>query len=165
MIHCRSALLLAIAGLAAASATLPAQQPAAGRRAVRVPATVALADHPLNGGAAFLIQRRAGSTPSDVILLGPGATDSTLSAAITTLLASRSIAGDVPATSAILRMRPQQSHARPHVHYPWAGRVVADLLKAPRTEVEGVGEYRALEIWLPAQHPSRASRPPAQAPH
>jgi len=123
----------------------------------RVPVTVALVTEMPQPGAPFLVQRRPGVTPHDVILLPDSVTASQLSEAVRVLLLARERGGDTAGTAVTLRLRPHQAHPGPPLTFPWAHRVIADLRRAERRTVPAVGNVRAVEIWLP---PQRARRPP-----
>lgn len=145
--------------LAAVAGSLSAQQDGSRQRAARrVPVTVVLVDRLPNTDAAFLVQRRPELRPHDVILLRSDATAATLDQAVRTLLTARQISGDSARTRVTTRMRPQQQARAARREFPWVGRVLADLRKAGRTDVPGLGRVRSVEIWLPRQAAPRNQR-------
>lgn len=148
--HRKGCFLAATSLLAAALitglSTLAAQQP----ERTRVPVTIALVDKLLDPTAPFVILRRTAVTPADVILLRTGAGPQQLSAAVQALRMARRQGGDRASRDALLRPRPrQESRARGARPLPWAPRVIADLHRAARSEVPGVGSVRVVQIWLP----------------
>ena len=133
-------------------ASAPAAQQPANRQPRRVSATVVLVDSLTQPDAPFVIVRRPGSTPADLILLRSGADAAQLSEAVRGLLTARQANGDFAPTAAIFRVRPHQragAIARPA--FPWAPRVLNDLRRAEPREISGVGRVRAVQIWLPRQ--------------
>jgi hypothetical protein len=150
--------VLAVSVLVAGRGTLAAQQP----ERTRVPVTVALVDELPDPATPFVILRRADMMPRDVILLRTGAGPQQLSAAVQALLMARRQGGDQAPGSAMLRVRPRQNSrthtARP---LPWAPRVIADLRRAARRDVPGVGSARVVEIWLPRTPVPKPDRNPA----
>jgi hypothetical protein len=137
---------LLAAALITGRSTLAAQQP----ERTRVPVTIALVDELPDPTALFVILRRADATPADVILLRTGAGPQQLSAAVQALRMARRQGGDQAFRDAMLRARPHQDdrarNARP---LPWAPQVIADLHRAARREVPGVGSVQSVQIWLP----------------
>jgi hypothetical protein len=122
-------------------------------QAGRVPVTIVLVDSLAQADAPFIVVRRADAAPADVILLRAGADAEQLSDGIRALLVARQASGDHPAATRTLRVRPNQAQAARRPPLPWAGRVLADLRKAERRPVQGVGIRPAVTIWLPRQHP------------
>lgn len=150
-------LLLCLFALGTGAETIVAQQPGSARPR-RVAATIVLVDSLTQPGAPFLLVRRPGATPADLILVHSGVDPTQLSDAIRGLLTARQSGGDFPRLAATLRVRPQQrtgAAARPA--FPWAARVLGDLRRAAVREVHGVGRARAVEIWLPRQGDGRAA--------
>jgi hypothetical protein len=141
--------------LGAGTPPTTAQQPGGGRPS-RVGATVVLVDSVHQRNAAFVIVRRPGASPADLILVRSDVDAAQLSDAIRGLLTARQADGDVASTAATFRVRPQQragTGARPV--FPWAPRVLNDLRRAAPREISGVGRVRAVEIWLPRQGTGR----------
>jgi len=135
-----------------------AQQPRQGQLR-RVAATVVLVDSIVQPDAPFVIVRRPGSTPTDLILVRAGVDAVGLSDAIRGLLTARLANGDFARTAATFRIRPQRragESARPA--FPWAPRVLNDLTRAERREISGVGRVRAVQIWLPRQGNGRTPK-------
>jgi hypothetical protein len=118
---------------------------------VRFPVTVALVDSLPVPGVSFVVQRRADLTPADLILVRVGTNPAEVSDAIRTLITARQASGDLPATTATIRMRPQQRTQSGRREFPWSPRVLADLRRAPPRTIPGVGNVRAVDIWLPSQ--------------
>jgi hypothetical protein len=129
-----------------------AQQPTA-RAPGRVPATVALVDNLPVSGVSFVVQRRPGRTPTDLILLRKSATAAELSDAVRTLATARSAGGDYPMEGATVRMRAHQKSEIRRMELPWTRAVLARLHRAKPRTVEGVGTVPAVAIWLPRQVP------------
>jgi hypothetical protein len=121
----------------------------------RVPVTVVLSKEPLGPDIPFLIKRQAGAKPRDVIVMSPGSNPGQLSDAIRTLMEVRELSGDLPATNATMRMRPQQHHKTQLTSLPWTPRVLNDLKGAKFKTVVGVGKVRTVDIWLPRQQPEK----------
>ena len=122
----------------------------------RVPATIVLTDSIAQRGAEFVIVRRVGVAPHDLIVLRTGASAAHLSEAVRALIVARQAGGDRAKAPATMRVRPQESRsqrqraaARPVL--PWAPRVIADLRTAERRTIVGVGTVPAVQIWLPPQ--------------
>jgi hypothetical protein len=139
--------------------TTAAAQQSATRRPQRVPATIVLTDFINQRDASWVIVRRPGGVPADVILLRSGASVDELSEAIRGLMTARYANGDVAPAAATFRVRPRTragADARPAL--PWAPRVLNDLRRAQLREVSGFGRVRAVEIWLPRQGNGRATR-------
>jgi hypothetical protein len=86
-----------------------------------------------------------------LILLRRDALSTDLSEAIRTLMAARQIGGDVPATRATLRVRRSNGPGTARKDLPWAARVMADLQKAERKAIKGVGKGRFVVVHLPKQ--------------
>lgn len=125
----------------------------------RVPATIVLSDT-RPAGSRFVLRRVPNAARPDVIVLAPDATADDLTDAVRTLLTARHKDGDKPVANQILRIRPTRSGA-PRPAYPWIPRVLADVKGADRIDIPGVGNVRAVQIWLPGKYKSRpASRKP-----
>lgn len=127
-------------------------------RPQRVPVTIVMVDSINQRDASYVILRRPGGVPADVILLRSGASVNQLSEAIRGLLTARYANGDVAPTAATFRVRPRMragADARPAL--PWAARVLNDLRRAELRELSGFGRVRAVEIWLPRQGNGRAT--------
>lgn len=160
---CRTTLksVLVALSLLVLAAPLHAQAPgsAAPARMPRIPVTIVLVDEmpAAAGDAAFVILRRADLSPHDVIVLHRAADRSQLSEAVRTLIAARQAHGDSATTGGMVRMSSRTAQGR-RPDLPWIGRVLADLRRAERKPVPGVGAVQAVEIWLPAQRP-RGARP------
>lgn len=125
----------------------------------RVPATIALADSIAQRGAEFVIIRRVGVAPHDVIVLRTGASAAHLSKAVRALITVRQAGGDRATTPATMRVRPHDSRAQLHRSatqpvLPWAPRVISDLHRAERRNIAGIGTVPAVQIWLPPQNRS-----------
>ncbi|HEX6371145.1 MAG TPA: hypothetical protein VF006_19660 [Longimicrobium sp.] len=134
--------------------------PRSQRAPSRVPVTVTLVEQLPYPDAPFIILRQADG--NDYILLTEDADAALLTDAVNALLLARQRGGDRAVADAVLRARvPERVRgARP---LPWVARVLADLRRAPRRTVPGVGEAPAVQIWLPPQHrqrPARQSRAP-----
>jgi hypothetical protein len=127
----------------------------------RVAALVVLVDSIKQPDAPYVVVRRPGLVPADVILLRAGADAAQLSDAVRGLLAARQASGDIPSSAATFRVRPHRSQgALTRNPLPWAPRVLRDLHRAEVQEVSGVGGVQAVQIWLPRQgnggaHPRR----------
>ena len=135
------------------------QQPPRARAPTRVPVTVVL-DTITTAVARFSILRRVDRYPLDVIVLHGQADAATLSDAVHSLLIVRTAQGDTARRDGMVRTRgsdPART-ALPTPHYPWTDRVVDDLRRAPARSVTGVGNFRAVEIWLPPQRRMPPSR-------
>ncbi|MBA3579031.1 MAG: hypothetical protein H0W42_03500 [Gemmatimonadaceae bacterium] len=102
-------------------------------------------------GSRFVVQRNPRAARRDVVVLAPDASADEFADAVRTLLTVRQREGDVPASKQTLRIRPNQASTRQRPAYPWAARVLADLRRSDRVEIEGVGRARAIQIWLPSQ--------------
>lgn len=123
----------------------------------RVPALVVLVDSIRELDAPYVIMRRPGSTPADLIVLRADADASQLSDAVRGLLTARLANGDVPPSAATFRVRPhQRGGAAAQPALPWAPRVINDVRRAPVREISGIGRVRAVQIWLPRQGTGRA---------
>jgi hypothetical protein len=122
-----------------------------------VPVTVALVERLPYPAAPFIILRQ--STGSDYIILPRDADAALLTDAVNALLLARQRGGDRATADAVLRVR-APDHARGSRPLPWVARVLADLQRAPRRNVPTVGQAPAVQIWLPRQHPQRATVPP-----
>ena len=143
-----------------------AQQPTTrGGTTTRVPVTVMLLDRLPAPGAPFVVVRRPDLTPSDLILLRSDASSEELTNAIHSLLVVRQAGGDLPASSAIMRMRAGQPRTSEVRQFPWVQRVLSDLRTAEVRQVEGIGRGRAVVIWLPPQgRGNRGAVPPGAPP-
>jgi hypothetical protein len=130
-----------------------AQPPRASNPPTRVPVTIALVEELPHPGAPFVILRRVGGADHDVILLPADASVEQLSLAVQALLTARSAAGDTAERPATIRVRPRSGDTRPHRQFPWIARVHGDLRRAASRPVQGVGNARAVVIWLPPQRP------------
>ena len=124
-----------------------------GSTPARVPVTIVLTDHVPHTEAPFVLQRRPGRSPADVILLRSNATPEQLADAVSALIAVRQVHGDQPSVAGTLRVRPNT--ARRHTSFPWTPRVLADLRKAQARDVVGFGRVRSVQIWLPRAHRPR----------
>ena len=147
--HHAAALAAAVAAIFAAT-DVPAQQPTV-RKPQHVAATVAMVDEVPVPGAPFVVQRRPGATPADLILIRPSATAAELSDAVRTLATARAASGDYPLVPGIVRMRPNQKWQAVRKELPWTHGVLARLRNAQPRSIEGVGTVRAVAIWLPKQ--------------
>jgi hypothetical protein len=146
-------LLLFVVALGAVAPTTVGQQPGQGQPR-RIAATIVLVDSITQPDAPFLIVRRPGSMPADLILVRAGVNAAGLSDAIRGLLTARQANGDFASAAATFRVRPQASAlARPA--FPWAARVLNDLRRAELREISGMGRMRAVQIWLPRQGTGR----------
>jgi hypothetical protein len=149
-------LLASMALTWAPSITAQGQTPQQRRsQAGRVPVTIALVDSIAQSTAPFVLVRRADVGPNDVILLRTGADAQQLSAAINALLVARQASGDRPVTTGTFRVRPRQNVRTARRVLPWVPRVLADLRRASRQSIPGVGSYPAVVIWLPRQQTRR----------
>ncbi len=144
-------LLLSLLALGPGTRAATAQQPR------RVAATVVLLDSITQPGAPFVLVRRPGAVPADLILVHSAIGAAQLSDAIRGLLTARQAGGDFPRAAATFRVRPQQRTAAARPAYPWAQRVLNDLRRSEPREIPGVGRVRAVEIWLPRQGNGRAA--------
>ena len=120
----------------------------------RIPVTVVLSNR-LPPASRFIVQRSPSPEHRDVIMLAEDANEAELGAAIVTLLKTRQRGGDSPSQRQTLRIRPERSSILFRPAFPWVGRVLSDLRRADRIELEGVGSVRAVKIWLPAQTSGR----------
>ncbi|MFL5613549.1 MAG: hypothetical protein ACJ796_07815 [Gemmatimonadaceae bacterium] len=102
-------------------------------------------------GVSFLVQRRPGNAPNDLILIRADATPAELSDAVRTLATARSAAGDYPFERMTIRMRPHQHSQIARQAIPWTNGVLARLRNAKPKSLAGVGTVRAVAIWLPKQ--------------
>jgi hypothetical protein len=149
--------ILCLVALGSSAPATIAQQPGAGQPR-RVAATIVLLDSIAKPGAPFVVVRRPGATPADLILVRSEIGAAELSDAIRGLLTARQANGDFPDAAATFRVRPQSrtaAVARPA--FPWAQRVLNDLRRAAPREIHGVGRVRAVEIWLPRQGRGQAA--------
>jgi hypothetical protein len=142
--------LALVAPLTVASGTAAQTRTSQNHSAGRVPATLAMMDRLPAADAQYLILRRTDASPADVILLPLDANPQMLSDAVHALLLTRrNLGGDVPEANAAVRARYHDVHTRPVL--PWAGRVLNDLQHAAPRSIAGVGDARAVVIWLPRQ--------------
>lgn len=151
------ALLFCLFALGTGAETIAAQQ-LGGGRPLRVAVTIVFVDSLAQPGAPYLLVRRPGATPADLILVHSGVNPTQLSDAIRGLLTARQAGGDFPQVAATFRVRPQQrtgAAARPA--FPWAARVLNEARRAEPRQVQGVGSARAVEIWLPRQGNGRST--------
>jgi hypothetical protein len=133
-------------------ANFAAAQPApASNPPTRVPVTIALVEELPYAGAPFVILRRVNEVEHDVILLPADADAQQLSLAVQALLTARSVAGDTAESPATIRVRPRSGEAGAHRQFPWIARVHGDLQRAAHRPIRGVGNARAVVIWLPPQ--------------
>ncbi len=140
------------------TSVLQAQQGPSGGAPTRVPVTVALAGE-LPDGARFQILRRVDKNPHDVILFAPGADSLAFSEAIQQLILIRQVQGDTARVGGAMRLRrPSLPNRAQSLMVPWANRVLADLHRAAPSTIEGVGNVRAVQIWLPPQHGRQGRR-------
>jgi hypothetical protein len=149
--------ILCLVALGCSAPAIMAQQPGA-RQPRRVAATVVLLDSITEPGAPFVLVRRPGATPADLILVHSEIGAAQLSDAVRGLLTARQANGDFPSTAATFRVRPPPrpaAVARPE--FPWAQRVLNDLRRSAPREIQGLGRVRAVEIWLPRQGNGRAA--------
>lgn len=147
-----SALIAAALIFATSPHPAAAQQSATPHAPTRIPVTVVLVESTLPGNEAWVVERRPGVSPGDVILLRATADAGQLANAVRTLLVIRQADGDRPTVGRTLRIRPQQRQRGAAREIPWVPRVWADLRRAEPREVAGVGIARAVDIWLPPQH-------------
>lgn len=143
---------LLIAFVLGVNASTPAAQQPGKSQPRRVAATVVLVDSVAQPDAPFVIVRRPGATPADLILVRSSVNATQLSDAVRGLLTARQANGDFPVAAATFRVRPHQragATARPA--FPWAPRVLNDLRRAEVREISGIGRVRAVQIWLPRQ--------------
>lgn len=146
--------LATAAVLAAIVLSVPAvgqSQAAKVKAAPKIAATVALVDSLPVAGVPFVVQRRPGRMPLDLILLRASTTPAELSDAVRTLATARQSGGDFPLEAATIRIRPHQSAGKTRKEFPWAGQTLARLRKAKPQPVDGVGTVPAVAIWLPRQ--------------
>jgi hypothetical protein len=146
------ALSILLAALVYGASSASAQAAPAGSPPTRVPVTIALVEQLPQPDAPFVILRRVNQADHDVILLPVGADAQQLSLAVQALLTARSVAGDTAESPATIRVRPHSGERSPHRQFPWIARVHGDLHRAARRPVAGVGNVRAVVIWLPPQH-------------
>lgn len=124
----------------------------------RIPVTVAIFDKlPYPGVISVIIRRTEGSfkdgSRPDLIVLGPNANNARgLSAAISDLILIRAQQGDTATSHRVIRLRPKGgARGRGESELPWAQQVIDDLREARPQFIDGLGEARALDIWLPPQ--------------
>lgn len=123
-------------------------------RSPRVPVTVALVQRLPVQSEPYVLMRRAGEAPQDVILLPADATPELLSSAVSSLLTVRLQRGDVPIRTEMVRLSSRRG-GRAQARFPWTPRVMADLQRAAPAELAGVGRVPSVEIWLPRQRRPR----------
>ncbi len=159
-------LLLAILAVPLSIAPLAAQQNSSPAVPTRVAVTFALIDElPYGGGSSAIVRRAEGAFADDsrhdvIVLVSRGASARELSSAVMDLLAIRGQHGDTGSTNAVMRVRPRTgSRTETRRVLPWAQRVVNDVRRAEPRLIEGLGEVRAADIWLPPQQ-RRASQIP-----
>jgi hypothetical protein len=150
------ALALLLVALVYGANSTAAQPATASNPPTRVPVTIALVEQLPHPDAPFVILRRVNEAEHDVILLPADADARQLSLAVQALLTARSVAGDTADSPATIRVRPR-SGARAHRPVPWIARVHGDLQRAAHRPIRGVGNARAVVIWLPPQR-SRSGR-------
>jgi hypothetical protein len=119
----------------------------------RIPVTVVLAEVMERNGDGIILQDPT-TTPSYIIVLpADKANAKTLSTAVLSLLQTQAGIAPLPPNGTTLRFRSKSTEGeagRPV--FPWAGRVIAELQRAPIRTIVGVGNGRAIDIWLPAAH-------------
>lgn len=147
------ALALLLVALMYGANSAAAQPATASNPPTRVPVTIALVEELPHPGAPFVILRRVNEAELDVILLPADADAQQLSLAVQALLTARSVAGDTAESPATIRVRPRSGEPGAHRQFPWIARVHADLRRAAHRPVRGVGNARAVVIWLPPQRP------------
>lgn len=136
--------------LAAVAFILPTRADASHRDlGPRVPVTIVLMKELPQPGVNFVIQRRAFAAPQDLILLRNGATEADISDAVRALLVARQAGGDLPTSDGVYRAHPSASAHGNRPALPWVGKVLADLNKANVEHIAGIGDYKAIQIWLP----------------
>lgn len=149
-VHAMVVTALSVLMLVLADMSLTAQNH---RAPSRIAVTVALSNEGTQVSSPFVILRRAGGTPRDVILLRDDvASAQILSQAIFMLAAARREEGDTAQAPHRLRGTVVKSSREAARELPWANRVLADLRVKDSLPVPGVGRTRAIEIWLPPQH-------------
>ena len=122
----------------------------------RVPALVAITQGPAAARQPFLVMRRAGGTPIDVIVLPESAANgANLSQAVYLLLAARRTEGDTARASRAFGGEVKTSQGQLARELPWAQRVVSDARNAHARVVPGVGRARTVQIWLPSHRRKR----------
>lgn len=146
-------LLISFVALVLGLATTSTAQQPDGRRPTRVAATIVMSDSLAQLDAPFVITRQPGATPTDLIVVRSDVDPQELSDAIRGLLSARQASGDFPLAAGTFRVRPQQPRkgAGQRPALPWAARVLRDLRRAEKRQIRGVGQARAIEIWLPRQ--------------
>lgn len=145
------AVLVAALALICGPVTVHAQghtQDRAWARPSRVPVTVALLQRLPVRGEPYVLMRRVGQVPQDVILLPADATPELLSTAVSSLLTVRLQRGDAPGRTEMVRLSLRRG-GRAQPRFAWASRVMADLRRAAPAELEGVGRVPSVQIWLP----------------
>jgi hypothetical protein len=148
--------LLIVPALIYGARSTPAQQLNSGRPQ-RVAAMVVLVDSIAQPNAPYVIVRRPGTTPSDLILVRSDVNAAGLSDAVRGLLTARQANGDYAPAAATFRVRPQPGGRSSNRRtFPWAARVLSDLHRAELREISGIGRVRAVSIWLPRQGPGRS---------
>lgn len=123
----------------------------------RVPVTIIVSDR-VPSDSRFVVQRVPAAARRDRIVLRPDATGEDLMVAINTLLSARQIEGDAPSVERTLRIRPTQASNSRRVPYPWVARVLTDVRQSTPADVPGIGQARAVQIWLPSQAPIDKAR-------
>lgn len=151
------ALAVAVLTPTASEALLSQRTPSPGRP-TRVPVTLALIETPSIGAERWVVQRRPDLSPHDVIVLHPNVTADELSDAVRALLTVRQVDGDTSIRRAMLRVRPEQRRPDARRPFPWTQGVLADIRRAMPQPVAGIGNVRAVQIWLPPQGRGRATR-------
>lgn len=147
-------LLAAVLATAVLPEPLSSQTPQRGRTR-RIPVMLVITETLPPGGGAFVVERRPGVEPYDVIRLLPDATVEDLADAIRTIMFARRAAGDWPVERQTLRVQPWQPSHGARQPYPWVPRVLDDLKRAPEQDVAGIGRVKAVRIYLPPQWAGR----------
>lgn len=118
----------------------------------RVPALLVLVDTLSQEAPGYRILRFPvdGDVPSDVILLPRSADPELITDAIQALQMIRSHVQNRVDAPAMLRVRVDGRRVGRGRVLPWAGRVLGDLRSAAPRDLAGLGNVRAIRIWLPA---------------
>ena len=142
----RAVAIIGLLTFAAADASAQTKKP----KLNRITAGVVLVDTFPFANQTFVVQRRPGSSPGDIIMLKKGATAADLSEAVRGLLLTRQFNGDYPTKATTLRVKPQNRVAA-RKEFAWAGSVLRDVEKADKKAIKGVGNGRMVVIKLPSQ--------------
>lgn len=124
--------------------------------ASRIPVLLAVVDTLPYTAPRFRIVRLADNSARYVVVLPADVTSELLSEAVENVRIV-SVQPDPETPRAMFRAAPGTADSRPRRELPWAERVIRDLRDARERHVPGVGQVRAVQIWL-APRPAEATR-------